>query len=231
MALIRLGLGSQASGSLGGTVFSHNRFGAYVRARSIPVNPQTARQVVVRNIMQNLAILWNNTLTQAQRDAWIEYGANTPYLNRLGEAINLTGLNWYTGSNLLALQAGLTRVDDAPTIFTQAQAELALAVTASEATQNLTITYDDTQDWVSEDGAQQSVFMGIPKNANTKFFKGPWQFIGLIAGDSGAPPVSPAVIAASYPFAAGQRIWVKTRIRRADGRYSAPAIVNFLGLA
>ena len=37
------------SGSLGGITASHNRFGAYLRERVIPVNPGTQPQVIVRN--------------------------------------------------------------------------------------------------------------------------------------------------------------------------------------
>lgn len=231
MALIRLGLGSQASGSLGGTVFSHNRFGAYIRARSIPVNPNTARQVAVRNFVTNLSQDWNNVLTQAQRDAWNEYAANTLFTNKLGEAINLTGLNVYVGSNSQALLAGLARVNDAPIIFTQANAEEALAVTASVATQNLSVTFDATQPWANEDLGIQNVFMGIPQNAGIAFFGGPRRFAGVILGDATTPPTSPATIAAPFVFGLGQRIWVATRIRRADGRYSERAEVNFLSIA
>ena len=32
---------TQASGSVGGLTFAHNRGGMYTRARSIPVNPKT----------------------------------------------------------------------------------------------------------------------------------------------------------------------------------------------
>ena len=40
---------TDASGSLSGVTYSHNRGGAYTRNRSIPVNPNTVQQQAVRN--------------------------------------------------------------------------------------------------------------------------------------------------------------------------------------
>lgn len=56
MALVQFGGGIlDARGSIGGQVFSKNRFGNYMRARITPVNPNSARQAVVRAIVQALA--------------------------------------------------------------------------------------------------------------------------------------------------------------------------------
>lgn len=231
MALIRFPEGQQRSGSAGGSVYSRNRSGAYIRARSVPVNPNTDRQVAARNIMRALSIAWNNTLTQDQRDAWEVYAQNVVWQNKLGDAINLTGLNHYTRSNSAVLAAGLTRVDDAPTTFTLAAAEAALVPTASEATQIVSCAYDDAADWVSEDGAAQLFYQGLPGNASKKFFASPYRLLGIVLSDSGTPPTSPSAIAAVFPFAEGNRIWVRSRILRADGRLSEFAVANFLGAA
>ena len=61
MALIRYAEGQQRSGSIGASVYSHNRYGAYIRARSVPVNPNTDRQVAIRNAIRALTIAWGNT--------------------------------------------------------------------------------------------------------------------------------------------------------------------------
>jgi len=228
MALVVLPEGTQISGSAGGTTWSHNRFGAYKRNRSVPVNPNTDRQVAIRNLTRALSIAWATELTQAQRDAWELYAANVSWVNKLGQSVLLTGLNHFVRSNASRQQAGLARVDAGPVIFTLAPAELALVVTASEATQLLSVVYDDALDWCDEDGAFQSVFMGLPKNGCIKFFGGPWRFADVIEGDSVTPPTSPASIAVPFPIAEGQRIWVQTRIGFADGRLSEFARYNFL---
>ena len=220
--------GQQRSGSVGGSVWSHNRYGAYIRARSIPVNPNTDRQVAVRNIVRSLSIAWQLTLTQAQRDAWNVYAANVAWLDPLGQSVYLTGLNHYIRSNTPRLQAIAPRIDDAPVIFNLATAELALSATASEATQQATVHFDDTAAWASEDGAFQFLFGGRPQNAAIKFFGGPYRSMPGIAGNATTPPTSPHLVTWPFPFAEDNRLWLRTRIGRADGRLSEFAQVNFL---
>lgn len=229
MALVVLPEGQQRSGSIGGTVWSRNRFGAYIRNRSVPVNPNTDRQVAVRNAVRALTIAWEQTLTQVQRDAWDTYASNVIWTNKLGQAVNLTGLNHYIRSNTVRVMNAIAAVDAAPTIFNLATAELELAVTASEATQDLTIDGDGGADWVGEADAWQFFYMGLPQNSNIKFFGGPYRL--LTATPGAGPPPFPVVTGAAFPFAEGQRIWVRSRIARGDGRLSEFAQVNFLGAA
>lgn len=229
MALVRFPEGQQRSGSTGGTTFSHNRFGAYIRPRTVPVNPNTDRQVAVRNAVRSLSIAWENTLTQAQRDAWNTYGANVSWLNRLGDPVNLTGLNHYIRSNTIQVALGFARQDTAPVIFNLATAELSLGCTASEATQQLSITFDDTATWANEAGAFQYFYLGLPQNAGITFFGGPYKYIVSVAGVT--PAVSPLAATAPWPFAEGQRLWIRSRILRADGRLSEFAVHNFSAAA
>lgn len=233
MALVVLPEGQQRSGSIGGTVWSRNSAGAYIRNRSVPVNPNTDRQVAVRNYVKNLTIRWANTLTQNQRDAWDVYAANVDWLNALGQVIHLTGLNHYVRSNVPRQQSTLAEVDDAPVIFNLAVAEQALAGSASEATQQVEVSYDDTADWCSEAGGFEAFYMGIPQNASIKFFGGPWRLMGSILGvDSpNGEPSSPDLMPQTWPFGEGNRIWIRSRIGRADGRLSEIARVNFLAAA
>lgn len=229
MALVVLPEGQQRSGKQGGVVWSHNAGGPYIRARSIPTNPQTDRQVAVRNAVRALAIAWETILTQAQRDAWDTYAANVSWTNRLGQTITLTGLNHFIRSNNQRLVSGIARVDIAPIIFDLATAEGALAATASEATQDLTIDGDPAGLWVGEAAAWQFYYMGIPQNASRKFFGGPYRFLTAVPG--AGPPPFPVVIAAAWPFADGQRIWLRSRVTRGDGRLSEFAQINFLAAA
>jgi hypothetical protein len=229
MALVTLPEGQQRSGKQGGMVWSHNRGGPYVRTRAIPTNPGTARQVAVRNAVRSIAIAWDTILTQAQRDAWNVYATNVSWTNRLGESTSLTGLNHFIRTNTISVTHGKARLDVAPVIFDIAAAELALAPTASEATQQITIAYDDTLPWANEAGAFQFFFGGLPQNGGRQFFKGPYRYINL--ADGATPAVSPGIFNYPFPFAAGQRLWVRSRILRADGRLSEFAEANFLGIA
>ena len=228
MTLVVYPEGTQKSGSTGGTTHSRNRFGAYERSRSVPVNPNTARQVGVRNVVRSLAIAWNNDLTQVQRDLWEVYAANTSWTNRLGQSVNLTGLNHFIRSNTPRLLSGLARTDNGPPPVGLATAELALSVTASEASQLITIAFDDSAPWNNEDNGLQVFYMGLPKNGAIKFFGGPYRKVLSHFGSLATPIASPIATATVFPFTAGLRIWVRSRVSRADGRLSEFAEVNFL---
>ncbi len=223
MALIKLGaMVADARGSIGGTVFSRNRYGAYVRNKTKPINPNTALQQEVKASLAFLTDRWSQTVTAAQRTAWDLYAASVVMTNKLGESINLSGFNHYIRSNLALKRAGRTLVDAGPVIFEIPDADPTFAVTGSEATQELTFTYDATLAWDTETGGYIFFYQGTPQNPQRNFFGGPWRFIGLIAGADGAPVASPAVNPAIFAIAEGQRQWVYARISRADGRLSAP---------
>lgn len=229
MALVVLPEGQQRSGSIGGTVWSRNRYGAYIRSRSVPVNPNTDRQVAIRNAVRALTIGWQNTLTQVQRDAWETYAGNVVWVNKLGQTVRLTGLNHYIRSNTQSVALGFGQIDTAPIIFNLATAELSLGCTASEATQQVSITFDDTATWATEAGSFQHFFLGRPQNAGIAFFGGPYKYVVSAAGI--VPAVSPMLASSPWPFGEGQRMWLQSRIMRADGRLSELAQVNFLAAA
>lgn len=229
MALVVLPEGQQRSGKQGGIVWSHNASGPYVRNRAIPVNPNTSRQIAVRVSVRNLGIRWSIVLTQAERDAWDVYAANVSWLNRLGQTITLTGLNHFVRSNTPRLISAIPVIDVAPVIFDLAAAEPELSATASEATQDLTIDGEAAGPWVGEAGAWQFYYMGLPQNPGRKFFGGPYRL--LTATPGAGPPPFPVVTAAAFPFAEGQRLWVRSRIARGDGRLSEFAEVDFLAIA
>lgn len=223
MALVKFGGGiTEMRGSIAGDTFSRNRSGAYVRARTKPINPNSARQVVVRAALAFLTERWSSVLTAAQRTAWNLYGNNVVMKNKLGESINLSGFNHYLRSNML-LKIGLaTLVDAGPVVFEIPEADPTLAVTGTEAGQTLSYAYDDTMDWADEDGGFLHCFEGQPQNAQRNFFGGPWRRLGSLPGVNGAPPASPLVLGTAYGIAQGQHTWVYCRIQRADGRLSQP---------
>lgn len=227
MALVVLPEGQQRSGKQGGIVWSHGPSGPYVRNRAIPTNPNTSRQTAVRNAVRAIAIAWSNTLSQAQRDAWDTYAATVNWTNRLGQSITLKGIAHYIRSNTPRVQNGIARIDAAPAPDTGlATAELALVATASEATQDITIDGDALAAWVGEADAWQFYFQGLPQSPGTKFFGSPYRQLRAVPG--AGPPPFPQVIPAVFPFQEGNRIWVRSRIARGDGRLSEFAQVDFL---
>lgn len=223
MALIKFGGGiTEMRGSIAGNVYSRNRYGAYVRARTVPVNPQSALQTEVRSSIAALAVRWSSTLTAAQRTAWNLYGSSIAMSNKLGETIFLSGFNHFIRSNLFLERNNLTRVDSGPVIFELPAADPLFAITASEATQIVSYAFDTTLAWANEDDGWLIFEMGSPQNAQRNFFDGPWKHVAAAAGAAAGPPVSPAGPASPYAIAEGQRIWAYARILRADGRLSEP---------
>jgi len=217
--LIKFGGGVlDARGSIGGNTFSRNRYGAYVRSRVVPVNPQTGRQSAARAIMSTVSKNWFDALSDAQRTAWNDYAAAMPETNKLGETIHFSGFNQYCKSNAAAINAGLAAIAAGPTTYVKPGEDPVFAVAVSEATQLATITFDDTADWCDENGAAMIIQVGKPVGDSITYFNGPWRATAAIEGDSVTPPSTGATVACSFYCAADQQIFIRARILRADGR-------------
>lgn len=214
-------LGAQLSGSMGAITASHNRGGTYFRQRATPVNPNSPQQQAVRAIMTALNVSWNVSLTAIQRAAWDTYAANTPLTDVLGEQIHVGGKEMYARSNVSRIQAGFTRIDDAPTIFDLAELNPATA-TYTTATSVINVAFDDNDPWVTDDNGLLFVYTSRQQNPSINFFKGPYRLAGTVEGDSGTPPTSPAAISAAFPCAIANRCFFMLRAQTGDGRLSPP---------
>lgn len=221
MALVKYGGGIvQMSGSIAGDTHARNRFGNYVRARTKPVNPNTASQNIVRSLIAALVERWAETLTAVQRAAWNLYASNVAMKNKLGETIHLTGFNHYVRSNHGRMRTSRTIVDAGPVVFTLPDQDPTFTITASEATQQINIAFDNTLAWATETDGLMLVEQGQPQNPQRNFFAGPWRHMTQIDGIDPGGAVSPDVGAVQFAIAEGQRIWCYARISRADGRLS-----------
>jgi hypothetical protein len=211
-----------ASGKMGGTVASRNRYGSYVRQRVIPVNVRSTRQVLIRSRMTGFSQLWNVSLTDNQRTAWNDYASQTKVMGRKLIPQNITGFCMFCRSNMAAKEAGVaTLISDSPPNNGLAEKDPALSVAISAASQQLSVTFNNTLAWASEIGGYMLVYMGLPRNTKVNFFNGPWRYAGKISG-AVTPPTSPATISCPLPVAVGQKVWVYARVLRLDGRLSEP---------
>ena len=101
MAIIKLGaLVSGIRGTIGGTTYSANGAGPYVRLWQLPTQPRTPDQVEARRMLGNIASRWRD-LTQDQRDDWDTYAAsaNQELTNSLGETYYASGFAWHCRIN------------------------------------------------------------------------------------------------------------------------------------
>lgn len=220
--LIKSGLMTQASGSLGGLTASHNKGGLYLRARTVPTNPNTTFQQEIRGFMSTLTSLWGNTLTALQREAWATYAAAMEIVNPLGDDRTLTGLNHYVRSNVPRLQAGLPRVDDGPTTFNLGDFTQPTAIAGDATLNNIDFAFTTTDDWAGEDDAAMLVRGSREQPPTINFFKGPYRYADKVDGDGVTPPTSPAALGSAFNLTAGNLVFVTFAVTRADGRLSAP---------
>ena len=219
MALVKFGGGiTQMTGSIAGNTFARNRYGNYVRARTKPVNPNTAAQGAMRSSVSFCTERWHDTLTALQRIAWANYADAVAMKNKLGEAVFLSGFNHYIRSNVEAKRQAITLYDDGPTTLALPEKDPTLAATLSSLTQKISVIFDDTLPWCDEDGSYMFVYMGRPQLLTKNFFNGPWKFAGKIAGSSVAPPSSGDLLDAPFTITNGQKVFIYARILRADGR-------------
>jgi hypothetical protein len=215
---------SQGSGSIGGLTFSHNKGGAYIRARTIPTNPMSAYQQAVRALMIQLVGAWSDTLTQDQRDAWAVYADNVLLPDKLGEPRKISGLNHYVRSNvprLLTAEAALARVDDAPVTFNLGEYETPTIDAITAADDDFDLAFNAADAWATAVGGGLIVYASRPQSPTIKYFGGPYRFAGVVLG-AVVPPASPAAISCPFPVAVGNQLFIRGQATFADGRLSAP---------
>jgi len=219
-----------ASGSIHGITASHNRGGQYLRSRVIPTNPSTAYQQAVRNYMASITLAWGQTLTATQRQGWADYADAVEVKDALGEKRKLTGLDWYTACNVPRLQGSLSRIDTAPTTFNLAGLTPPTITSITASTGILVMAYTNTDTWANAVGGALMVYISRPVSPGVTFFKGPFRFLGKVAG-AATPPTSPFTSSASpFPMAAGNRVFVQVRALNADGRISNPFRLSSLAV-
>lgn len=197
MALFQPILGN-ISGSIGGSTWSHNKGGPYVRRRTVPTNPTTLRQTAVRSYLGILSSMWQD-LTSAQRSGWNIYALNHPVFNRQGVSIKLSGMSWYIGLNSRLLDVGLPPLSAAPTNASpSALSTCSMAVAANVAT----VTFTP----VLPAGSRLILKMSKPGSAATW----PNENTARHAGKSAANAASPAAITlvADHPAGLTANYWV-----------------------
>lgn len=102
------------SGSLGSTVFSHNRNGPYMRTRSVPVKATTNPATDAKARLATYSSAWA-ALTAAQQEAWRQFAQSVPVIDTLGQPQIMTGHQAYVGLNTRLQLAGDTALSLPPT--------------------------------------------------------------------------------------------------------------------
>jgi hypothetical protein len=211
---------TEASGSVGGLTASHNRGGLYLRARVIPVNPNTVQQQEIRSLVAMLTSRWQSILTELQRASWDLYALNVPLPDRLGEPRNVGGIAMYVRSNVPRLQDGLDLVDTAPFIFDLGSYTPPSVSVFTAAGNSFQVFFDGfgVDTWPAEDGAAMLIYTSRAQSLAVNFFKGPYRLSDRILGDSAIPPTSPFTATPAFALVEGTKIFVRVNVSRVDGR-------------
>lgn len=141
MAKVKFGMMMvDASGKLGGQVFSKNRSGSYVRTKVTPSNPQSFAQQEIRAILGAISASWSG-LTALQRASWNGAVDAWKKTDIFGDLKNPTGKNLFTALNINLENSGQAQILVAPdkveveymgvlsAVFVLADTELGFTVT------------------------------------------------------------------------------------------------------
>jgi len=109
-------LSSAASGKMGGIVASHNRGGQYFRKHSIPTQPRTAAQKLVRNQLQAFSAAFKS-LTASQVQGWNALALTVTLKSKLGTTYHPTGQQLFVSCNKHLANVNITtQLSNAPSI-------------------------------------------------------------------------------------------------------------------
>lgn len=131
-------LAGAVSGAVGNDVFSHNRYGSYIRKRVIPTKRDTVYTLAARNQLMQASRGWG-ALTAAQQAAWVTWAQTNPITDRLGQKQILSGNAAYVQINARMLQAGESMLD-LPPVAAAPAAVATVTLTASDAAASLAFT-------------------------------------------------------------------------------------------
>lgn len=233
MAIFKAGsIATEVRGKIGGLVYSRNKGGLYVRSIGVPVQPDSELQAQQRSRMAELMAAWASDLSAAERAAWEVYAANTTWYNSLGDAITLSGSQFFLRTNILRLQCSLPRIDAAPTVAGIGSRDpLSLnTIAISEADQELSFQTWTPSLWNTSPTSGLAVFIGKPVNASVNNYAGSYRFAKFVAGATPTPPSAPYTADVPFAVSQGQRVFFYTRMLSADGKVStaqrASAIVE-----
>ena len=208
-----------ASGSVGGMVYSRNRYGAYIRNRAIPVNPQTTFQQGSRAILGNLSTAFSG-LTTAQRLAWASWASQNPIIDTLGQSQVLAPNAAFIALNGRLLTAGLASVTTPPITV----APDALTLLTSEG--DIGLGDFEINFTVTPVGADESLWIqaAVTNSPAITYVSNLLRFVGISAAAQASPLDNQVIIEARFgALIVGQTVhqWVSV-LDRLSGQLSPP---------
>jgi len=215
MAKIKFGMMmTDASGKLGGQVFSKNRGGSYVRTKTTPSNPQTVAQMAIRGVFASISSTWSS-LSQESRDSFNNFVGDYARTDIFGDARNPSGKSLFQRLNQNLVISGQPQITTCVSPSDVPFAGLASANADISDTEFLIETMNDTT------GSAVVVWATPSMSQGTKFVKNKLrQLVVSNGGDAVAINVWAKYIAKFGVPTAGANIVVGVRVINANGQAS-----------
>lgn len=227
--------GVPVTGSQGHSTYSRNRYGAYKRNRVKPINPTSAAQTLNRNAFRAAVDAWTNDLTNVQRAAWDAWALATPWLNKAGQTVHLTGQAAFIRKYSFQVANTLTISLAAPIIFDIASIDVnAVTVGVDGTTPSITFNAPlATNPW-NATGGTIIAGVSVPQNVSANHRPSHFQNVGgMTVGVTPAAPVdlTSLISMPSFGITIGTAVWVALRAITPDGRvteriYLGPTVVQ-----
>jgi hypothetical protein len=222
MANVAFGGGiTDMRGSIGGSVFSRSAGGATVRKRTKGINPRSTRQNLIRSHHGSTVAIWQSATMAAIRASWNDYAANTPWVNKLGQAITLTGFQAFVASNALRQVAGEATVTAAPIAYGSAKLPI-FTMTKADLGGNIVLTASNLAAGDLGVGALVVGFEGLPTSPASNVMSPGGRYVGKIVGAS-TPPAAVITATGGYVTPVGMRATAHMCYIDAQGRLSGNA--------
>lgn len=215
MAKIKFGaMMVDASGKLGGQVFSKNRGGAYIRTKSTPLNPQTTAQMAIRGIFANISSAWSG-LSESGRQSFNNLVSSYARTDIFGDLRNPSGKNLFQRLNQNLEISGQPQITTCVQPIEVPFAGVQEAILDSATPQiNVALQNDTT-------GSRIVVWATPPLSAGTSFVKNKLRQIAVFNGVApGNIEVSTQYIAKFGAYQDTDNIYFGVRVINVNGQAS-----------
>ncbi len=176
-------------GKVGATVFGNTQAGPIARARVVPRNPRTERQLAARSALAAAGAAWS-ALDPEVRAAWDAYAADTPVPSRLGGTIQISGFDMFVRDYTLRVFAGMTPLTTAPSNPGLAPAPNLTSLTFTHATSTISVAFGNPW-WKSVTGTAVFLRVHAPQRVSRNTPQTPPRLVLVCKGNNSSQPTSP----------------------------------------
>ena len=211
---------TDASGKLGGHVFSKNRGGSYIRTKVTPSNPQSSAQMTVRGIFASISSGWSS-LTESARNSYRNFVADYAKTDIFGDLRNPSGKSLYQRLNQNLAISGQALLAQCVAPSEVPFANMVSAISSIAGTTFNIVTSGDTT------GSKVVVWATPSLSQGKKFVKNSLRQISVVNGATALQTNVFADYVAKFgaPIA-GANVYIGVRVINANGQASPLEVVK-----